>query len=104
MGSTKPVLFLLFTCLQQSLTVCSQSTSSITLTEKAASLEKVLTDIHNLSGYTYLGEGDWPKLAHALTFTVKKMPLRQVLDLCFKDQPLTYVLNGSAIVISLRPP
>lgn len=104
MGSTKTVLFLLFVCLQQSLTVCSQSTPSITLTEKAASLEKVLTDIRSQSGYTFAGEGDWPKLAHALTFTVKKMPIRQLLDLCFKDQPLTYILKGTAIAIIIRPP
>jgi TonB-linked SusC/RagA family outer membrane protein len=103
MGSTKTVLFLLFACLQQSLTVCCQSTVSFTLSEKGASLEKVLADIHNLSGYTFVGEGDWPKLAHPLSFSVKKVSLQELLNICFRDQPLAYVLKGTAIIISVRP-
>ncbi|HEY4060686.1 MAG TPA: SusC/RagA family TonB-linked outer membrane protein [Puia sp.] len=107
MGFIKTVLLVLLsaTCLLEGTTVYCQSTAptSFTLTEKNASLQKTLTDIQGMSGYTFVGEGDWPKMAHLLSFSVKNVTLKQLLDTCFRDQPLTYTLKGTAIIIGIRP-
>lgn len=104
MGSIKLTVYVLLSacCLQRSLPSYCQSVPSITLSETDATLEKVLNDIRVQTGYTYFGEGDWPRLAHHLTFSVKKATIRQVLDICFADQPLTYELKETAVVIQIK--
>ncbi|HXB91234.1 MAG TPA: TonB-dependent receptor plug domain-containing protein, partial [Puia sp.] len=105
MGSIKPVFWvLLLACLQRSIPIyCQTHPSSYSLTENGASLEQVLTDIRDKWGYTFFGQGDWPKLAHPLTFSAKNVSLQQLLDICFKDQPLHYTFKDDAIIISIKP-
>ncbi|GGA92155.1 SusC/RagA family TonB-linked outer membrane protein [Puia dinghuensis] len=72
------------------------------MTEKNAPLQKVLDDLHEKSGFTYIGEGDWPRLSRPVTLTVRDLPLQEVLDICFRDQPLTYELNAANRFITVR--
>jgi len=101
----KPVLLvLLCDCLLRGMPVyCQSYPPSLSLTENNASLDKTLTDIRDKYGFTAFGEGDWPKLAHPLTFSVQHVTIRQLLDICFDNQPLRYQLSGTAILISIRP-
>ncbi|MBS1663903.1 MAG: TonB-dependent receptor plug domain-containing protein, partial [Bacteroidetes bacterium] len=87
----------------KSLPANCQPTPSITLTEKNVTLQKALEDIHQQTGYTYFGESNWTEYSHRVSFVVRKASLRQVLDSCFKDQPFTYELVGTAISIKARP-
>src|SRR5258708_28970423 len=102
MGSTRLVVFiLLLTCLQRSMPVYCQSSTGITLSEKDAPLEKILIAIRKQTGYTYFGDASWPKLAKNVTISVKNASIKEVLDICFKDQPLRYALVGNGIAIEV---
>ena len=104
MGLSKlTVPLLLFLSLLQSRLAYCQQPVLITLTENDAPLKKVLDDIHDLSGYTYLGKGDWTHLSHNVSFSIRNGTVKQALDSCFKDQPFMYVLLDKAISIQPRP-
>ncbi len=98
------VPLLLVACLSLSLPANSQPSPLITLKETNVSLQKALEDIRLQTGYTYAGEATWVLYSHRVSFSVRKVPLRQVLDSCFKDQPFTYEIIGNAISIQARPP
>jgi len=98
------VPLLLVACLLQSLPANCQPSPLITLTERNVPLQKALEDIRLLTGYTYAGEATWVQYSHRVSFSVRKAPLRQVLDSCFKDQPFTYEIVGNSISIQARPP
>lgn len=98
------VLLLLVACLSQSLPAYCQPSPLITLKESNVPLKKALEDIRQQTGYTYSGEASWAEYSHRVSFSVRKAPLRRVLDSCFKDQPFTYEIIGTAIAIQPRPP
>jgi len=98
------VPLLLVACLFRSLPANCQPSPLITLKEINVPLQKALEDIRLLTGYTYAGEATWVQYSHRVSFSVRKAPLRQVLDSCFKDQPFTYEIIGKAISIQARPP
>lgn len=105
MGSLKLAVpcFCIACLLLLNLPVYSQPGPLITLTERNVSLQKALDDIHQKTGYTYFGESNWTDYVHRVSFSVRKASLRQVLDSCFKDQPYTYELIGTAIAVQPRP-
>ncbi|MBO9204654.1 MULTISPECIES: SusC/RagA family TonB-linked outer membrane protein [Niastella] len=72
----------------------------ITLKEKDASLSKVLTQIQKQTGYSFFLSDETTKEAKPITIEVKNATLKQVLDICFKDQPFTYQINQHAITIT----
>ncbi|MES1160862.1 MAG: TonB-dependent receptor plug domain-containing protein, partial [Bacteroidota bacterium] len=104
MGSIRPVVLLvLLACLQRSMPVyCQSNPPRITLSEKDTPLEKILIAIRKQTGYTYFGDASWPKVAKNITISVKNASIKEVLDLCFKDQPLLrYTLVGNAVAIEV---
>ena len=102
MGSIRLVAFLLLlACIQRSVPVYCQSTTGITLSEKDTPLEKILIAIRQQAGYTYFGDAAWPQLAKNVTISVKNAGIREVLDICFKGQPLTYTLVDKSIAIDI---
>ena len=106
MDSLKPIAFLLLlTCLYPSESIYCQTGGDpiVTLSVKDSPLETVLNAIKKQTGYTYLGEGQWAQLARKVTLSVTRMPIREVLDRCFADQPLYYYeLVGNSISIQER--
>jgi len=102
MRSLKLTVFLLLPFLIKSRLSYGQSIALITLTEKNAPLQKVLDDLHEKTGFTYVGEGDWPTISRPVSFTVRNLTLQEVLELCFRDQPLVYELNFQNRFIAIR--
>ncbi len=76
----------------------------ISLNVKNASLENVLALISSQSSYNFIYNSTMLKEADPVTIKVKDKSLSTVLDLCFKSQPLTYVINNKTIVIKKREP
>lgn len=74
---------------------------TITLSEKNAPLEKVFTEIKAQSGYTFVYRDEWLKLAKNVDINLRNATVRQALDACFKNQPLTYTIIKTAVVIRL---
>jgi TonB-linked SusC/RagA family outer membrane protein len=91
-------VFMLAACLQVTARGVSQR---ITLQRKNASMENVLEDIEQQSGYQFFFKSSLEGSFKKVSIHVKDAPLSQVLETCFKDQPLTYTIVDKTIV--LRP-
>jgi TonB-linked SusC/RagA family outer membrane protein len=89
-------IILLTACLHVSAKGVSQTVS---LSEKNAPLVKVMKEIEQQTGFAFFYKSQWLIQAKRVTIQAEKMPLQQVLDLCFKDQPFTYVISGKNIGI-----
>ncbi len=106
---TKPLLpmklVLLFTTITF-LQVQAQS-QTITLSVKQAPLQKVFKEIRKQTSYRFIYTKEELATAHAVSLEVKDAGIEQVLDLCFRDQPLTYSIADNHVVIRKkkeRPP
>ncbi|PSL47999.1 iron complex outermembrane receptor protein [Chitinophaga niastensis] len=100
---TKTLLFmkctaimLLAACLQVSAHAYSQK---VTLSEKNASLGKIFRGIKKQTGYAFFFDELSMKEATRVTIEVKDETLEKALDMCFKDQPFTYAIVGSTVVV-----
>jgi TonB-linked SusC/RagA family outer membrane protein len=92
-------VLLLGACLQLSARGISQT---ITLSLKDVPLQKVFKEIERQTDFTFFVESDLFSKAKKVTVSARNLPLTQVLDLCFKDQPFTYSFSGKIIVVSMR--
>ncbi|MBT2563123.1 TonB-dependent receptor [Pedobacter sp. ISL-68] len=72
---------------------------NVTVDERNASLEKVLEKIGEQSGYDIFFNAKLIEKANLISIKVTDMPLLEVLVKCFANQPLTYTVEGSAIII-----
>lgn len=89
---------LLVACLQVSAGANSQT---LTLSLKGATLEKVFDEIKKQSGYYFLYEEGLLERARRVDIQAKGASLKQVLDTCFMNQPLTYrIVNKIVVVIN----
>jgi len=71
----------------------------ISLTVENTPLEKVFDQLRQQSGYNFLYNSQMLKQSKPVSLSVKNEQLNAVLDKCFKDQPLTFVINQNTIVI-----
>lgn len=77
----------------------------ITLSENRAPLEKVLKEIRKQSGYDLVYTLPSLSSARLVTIKVTAMPLTEVLDRCFSNQPLNYSIeNKTIIIVSKKEP
>lgn len=70
----------------------------ITLSEKKAPLKKVLQDLQRQSGYSFFFEDRLLEKSNPVTLTLQHSTLDKVLELIFRDQPLTYEKIGEKII------
>lgn len=71
----------------------------VTLDVKDASLVRVFAIIKQQTGYVYFGATDLLAKARPVTIKVTNAPLETVLQQCFKDQPLDYMIDGKTISV-----
>ncbi|MDR6783033.1 TonB-linked SusC/RagA family outer membrane protein [Pedobacter africanus] len=74
----------------------------ITLAEKNASLEQLLSKIKKQSGYTLLYSPQLIKKTKPVSLNVTNEELIAVLEKCFEGQPLTFAINQNTIVVRKR--
>jgi len=101
MWTSKLTAILLLVCLVKSRPVFAQGGKLISLKEDNAPLERVLQDIREKAGFSYGGEAGWPQMSHPVSLDVKKATLQEVLDICFRDQPLYYTINSKKHVVNV---
>lgn len=89
---------LLVVCLQVSAKSNAQEKISLNVTH--ASLAEVFQSIEKQSGYIVWYEKKLLKLTSPVTVQVTNASLAQALSEILKDQPLKFVISGTAIVIS----
>ncbi|MEP7374612.1 MAG: SusC/RagA family TonB-linked outer membrane protein [Chitinophagaceae bacterium] len=89
-------ILLLATCLQVSATGHAQS---VTLNLKNAPLEKVFAAIEKQTEYSFVYTDQLLQKAKKVDVDVTAASLAEVLLICFKDQPYSYVISDKFIVV-----
>ena len=74
----------------------------ITLKASNASLESVLKKISTQSSHDFLFNSSMLRDAHHLNIDIKDMPLKDALDLCFTNQPLTFTLSNKTVIVKRK--
>lgn len=72
---------------------------NISLTVKNAPLDEVFRLLRQQSQYNFLYDADVLESAKKVSLSVKNTPFREVLDYCFKDQTITFVIVNKNVVI-----
>jgi TonB-linked SusC/RagA family outer membrane protein len=91
---------ILIACLQVSAKGYAQK--KVTLSEKDAPLKKVFTAIRKQTGFIIFVNESLLEKAHTVTIQVTNTDLETALDLCLKNQPLTWSIVGNNIVIEQK--
>lgn len=71
----------------------------VSLSEKDVPLEKVFKEIRIQTGYTFVYTESLLKKSRNISLNVQNAPIEQVLDICFKEQPLTYTILNKMVII-----
>ncbi|WP_082120725.1 SusC/RagA family TonB-linked outer membrane protein [Pedobacter sp. BMA] len=92
-------IILLASFCQVSASVYSQN---ITLKQKNVSIDVVFRSIEKQSEYVFLYDNLELQSAKKVSIDVKEMSIEQVLNICFKDQPLNYKIFNKTIVLKRK--
>ncbi|WEK33938.1 MAG: TonB-dependent receptor [Candidatus Pseudobacter hemicellulosilyticus] len=71
----------------------------VTLQAKSDSLELILKKLEKQTGFSFIYENDLLDKAAPVTFNAVNMALKEVLELCFRDQPLAYTIRGNSVIL-----
>ncbi len=93
------ILLLVAACLHVSAHSFGQT---VTYSKKQASLEEIFEAIHQQTGLFFYYKSEDIKQAKSVNLAVRQQPVREVLDYCFANQPLTYLLQGEVIYVRKR--
>src|SRR6478736_4473328 len=72
---------------------------TVSLSGKNMPLQQVFTEISKQTGYQFFYNDQLLKDANKLDIEVKNMSLAEVLDICFKNIPVSYELVGKTIIL-----
>jgi TonB-linked SusC/RagA family outer membrane protein len=92
-------ILLLATCLHLS----AKTLAQINLSEQHVSLDRVFRKVTDQTGYLFVYRDEWLKQTKNVSISVHDASLKQVLDICFDDQPFTYVIIDKMVVLKEKP-
>lgn len=75
---------------------------TVSLAHRKVPLQKVFTDIRKQTGFTFLYTDEQLSNARDISVQARNIPLKEALDMCFRDQPLTYSITGQTIIIKRK--
>lgn len=81
------------------LQVSAAGYAQITLKEKGAPLERIIQSIRKQTGYDFFYNANMLSKADPVTINVKNASVKEVLDLCFAGQSLTYRIEQNTIIV-----
>jgi TonB-dependent starch-binding outer membrane protein SusC len=93
------ILLTVAACLQVSATGYGQT---VTLAVKNTPLEKVFKEVKRQTGYSFVYTRDQLKKSLPITCNVVKAELKEVLFICFSNQPLSFVIEGNYVVVQTK--
>jgi TonB-linked SusC/RagA family outer membrane protein len=93
-------IILLAACLQVSAAAYGQK---VTIVEKNVSLKEVFKEIRKQTGYNFIYSNKTILEANPVSLNAKKADIREVLDVCFAGQPLTYTIEDKIIIVKKKP-
>lgn len=94
------ILFTIIACLQASASGYGQTVS---LSLQNAPLEKAFKEIKRQTGYSFVYTRAQLKNTLPITYQVKNATLKDVLEQCFRNQPLSFVIEDRYIVVLTKP-
>ena len=74
----------------------------ISISERNVSLEDVFSKIEKQSGYQFFYNDRLLQMAHDLTINVTNVSVKEALDACFKNQPLSYSIVNKTVVVEKK--
>jgi len=104
----KPQLFLrrvtilFFTALCAFYLPVKAFSQTVTIEKNAASIRDIFREIYKQTKRQFVYTDKVLEGAKPVDIHVKNASLDQALDLCFKNQPFTYVVSGDAIVVQRK--
>jgi TonB-linked SusC/RagA family outer membrane protein len=75
----------------------------VSINRENVPLKRVFADIKKQTGYVFFYNARLLEDATTVSVSVRDTDMKEVLDKCFKDQPLTYRIVNKTIVISTLP-
>lgn len=72
---------------------------AITLVLKKVPLEKAFKEIKKQSGYNFVYTRDQISKSNSVSIRIKDASIKQVLDICFTNQPLTYIIDEKHVIV-----
>lgn len=93
------ILFTVITCLQASARSYGQTVS---LSLQNAPLEKAFKEIKRQTGYSFVYTRAQLKNTSPITYQVTNGSLKDVLEQCFRNQPLSFVIEDKYIVVQTK--
>ncbi len=75
---------------------------TISLSAKNTSLEKVFKEVKRQTGFTFVYTRDQLKNSVPVTINVVRAELQKVLAICFRNQPLSFVIEEKYIVVQTK--
>ncbi|CAL1516806.1 TonB-dependent receptor P3 [Chitinophaga sp. MM2321] len=72
---------------------------NISISERNTSLERVFKEIHRKTGFQFFYKVELLQQAKTFDINVKNASVEQVLELCFKGQPLNFTITKNTITI-----
>ena len=94
------IFFLLLTIFQARATGYGQG--AITLDLHEVSLKTVFSEIRKQSDYVFFFNNDLLIKSSTVSIKVKMAPIREVLDMCFKNQSFTYSIEDRTVFVTVR--
>ena len=76
--------------------------NTVSFTGKDVPLEQVFAAVKKQTGYTFVYYTEVLQAAHKVTIDVKGLPIEEFLELCLKDEPLTYKVIGQTVMIAKK--
>src|SRR5687768_12972338 len=95
------ILLTAVACLQVSAKGFSQSVS---MSLKNASLETAFKEITRQTGYSFIYTRDQLKNTSSISCELSNASIKATLDICFRGQPLEYVVEGTYVIVQSKSP
>lgn len=101
MGKILLVMKLIIVLLTTAILQVSASSygQNVTLKKDNAALVKIFTELRKQTGYDFFYSDLMMEDAKPVSLNLKNVPIEKALELCFKDQPLTYTINAKIVTI-----
>lgn len=93
-------IFTIIACLLTSMRVHAQK---VTLSYRKASLKTIIADIEHQTEFKFFYNKNLLRYAQKVDIQVTNVPLKEALEVCFKEQPLKYVIIENRITIQPKP-
>jgi hypothetical protein len=72
---------------------------SISISQRNTTMEKVFKEIHRQTAYQFFYQDELLRQAKKFDINVKDASVEQVLEICFKDQPLNFTIEEKTITV-----